>query len=148
MASITLLLVLICSVICSGLCCSKESICLVSKDENEAECENLSITENITITELSNFIPNCMNVFIYLTSGSHVLSSPITFDNLNQEIQIYGSLDRRSSVICENLSWIQFNMSNKVLISNITFIGCGNNATLYFMHVFYISLKMWQLMVL
>ena len=117
---------ILCGAVGSSAFCSNASVC-VANHKNDTWCKNNGFAE--VVTELSELMPECKSVRIYLTSGTHTLSAKLTFKDSVKDTEIYGSPTGEPSIIqCKDEAGIRFNrsmMSNIVLIKDITFVHCA-----------------------
>ena len=84
---------------------------------------------------LSKFVNNITNdvkigVILQFGAGNHTLNSQWNFSN-NDKCSM-SSKGRNSTIICDKLgAGIAFSNVSMVTLTNLTFIGCGNNSRFY-----------------
>ena len=103
----------------------------VTNDGNQTGCQQLGVNEFNIITSLAE-IPNhtamCSDLIrVYLTRGTHILSSKLEFNSAVKSLQIKGIL--HSTIQCSTLGGIVFRgvKNGNLSITDVTFNNCGIN---------------------
>ena len=130
---------------CAKALCSNATICITNGDEGESQCQHhhqiFHMLSDLTINQTS-----CETVHIYLTSGTHILSGNLDFNNSVQETVICGASQGPPSIIeCQGETGIEFNENTSVKMELITLLHCNRTrkteqrpqATLYFKNAQY-----------
>ena len=130
---------------CAKALCSNATICITNGDEGESQCQHHHQIFH-TLSDLTINQTSCESVHIYLTSGTHILSRNLDFNNSVQETVIYGASQGPPSIIeCQGETGIEFNDNTSVKIELITLLHCNRTrkseerpqATLYFKNAQY-----------
>ena len=132
---------------CAKALCSNATICITNGDEGESQCQQnhqiFSTLSDLTINQTS-----CETVHIYLTSGTHILSRNLDFNNSVQETVIGGASQGPPSIIeCQGGTGIEFSENTSVRMELVELLNCNqtryisyqtHQATLFFKNAQYI----------
>ena len=110
---------------CAKALCSNATICITNGDEAESQCQHHHQIIH-TLSELQINQTSCESVHIYLTSGTHILSRNLDFNNSVQETVICGASQGPSSIIeCQGETGIEFSENTSVTMELITLLHCN-----------------------
>ena len=114
MLSLKELLFLLLFAACAKALCSNATICITNGDEGESQCQHHHQIFH-TLSDLTINQTSCESVHIYLTSGTHILSRNLDFNNSVQETVICGASQGPPSIIeCQGETGIEFNDNTSV----------------------------------
>ena len=142
MLSFKELLFLLLFAACAKALCS---ICITNGDEGESQCQHHHQIFH-TLSDLTINQTSCESVHIYLTSGTHILSRNLDFNNSVQETVIRGVSQGSPSIIeCQGENGIEFSENASVKLELIMLFHCNRTrkseqrpqATLYFKNAQY-----------
>ena len=104
-----------------AISCS-ESFCVVNDPQKVAECgSTLTQTNNLTS---GDFTSSCEAVYIYLTSGIHIISKMVEFDFGDAvAVAIHGK-PNDTTVICQDQAGLVFT-NKSMFLKDIIFSGCN-----------------------
>ena len=110
---------------CSKALCSNATICITNGNEGESQCQqNHQIFH--TLSDLTINQTSCETVHIYLTSGTHILSRSLDFNNSVQETVICGASQGPPSIIeCQGETGIEFSEYSSVKIELVAMLHCS-----------------------
>ena len=132
---------------CAKALCSNATICITNGDEGESQCQqNHQIFH--TLSDLTISQTSCETVHIYLTSGTHILSRNLDFNNSVQETVICGASQGPPSIIeCQGETGIAFSENTSIRMELVELLHCNRTryndnqqtlqATLFFQNVQY-----------
>ena len=110
---------------CAKALCSNATICITNGDEGESQCQHHQQIFH-TLSELTINQTSCESVHIYLTSGTHILSRNLDFNNSVQETVIRGAYQGPPSIIeCQGETGIEFSENTSVKMELITLLHCN-----------------------
>ena len=110
---------------CAKALCSNAVICITNGDEGESQCQHHHQIFH-TLSDLTINQTSCESVHIYLTSGTHVLSRSLDFNNSVQETVICGASQGSPSIIeCQGETGIEFSENTSVKMELITLLHCN-----------------------
>ena len=122
--------------------CSNATICITNGDEGESQCQQILHTlSDLTINQTS-----CETVHVYLSSGTHILSRNLDFNNSVQEAVICGASQGPPSIIeCQGETGIEFSENTSVRMEQVELLNCNRTrdihrtlqATLFFQNAQY-----------
>ena len=145
MTSLKEVLFLLLFAACAKALCSNATICITNGDEGESQCQqNHQIFH--TLSDLTINQTSCETVHIYLTSGTHILSSNLDFNNSVQETVICGASQGPPSIIeCQGETGIGFSENTSVRMELVVLLHCNRTrdkyqtlqAALFFMNAQY-----------
>ena len=125
MVSLKEVLFLLWSVACAKALCSNATICITNGDEGESQCQQNHQTFH-TLSDLTINQTSCETVHIYLTSGTHILSRNLDFNNSVQETVICGASQGPPSIIeCQGESGIGFSENTSVKMELVELLHCN-----------------------
>ena len=125
MISLKELLFLLLFAACAKALCSNATICITNGDEGESQCQHHQQIFH-TLSELTINQTSCESVHIYLTSGTHILSRNLDFNNSVQETVIRGASQGPPSIIeCQGETGIEFSENTSVKLELITLLHCN-----------------------
>ena len=131
---------------CAKALCSNATICITNGDEGESQCQHHHHQIFHTLSDLTINQTSCETVHIYLTSGTHILSQNLDFNNSVQETVICGASQGPPSIIeCQGETGIEFSENTSVKMELITLLHCNRTrksaqrlkAALYFKNAQY-----------
>ena len=113
---------------CAKALCSNATICITNGDEGESQCQqNLHTLSDLTINQTS-----CETVHIYLTSGTHILSRNLDFNNSVQETVICGASQGPPSIIeCQGETGIEFSENTSVRMELVELLHCNRTRNIH-----------------
>ena len=130
---------------CAKAQCSNATLCITNGDEGESQCQQnhqiFHMLSDLTINQTS-----CETVHIYLTSGTHILSRNLDFNNSVQETVICGASQGPPSIIeCQGEAGIEFSENTSVKVELVELLHCNRTrniqqalqATLFFKNAQY-----------
>ena len=125
MVSLKEVLFLLWFVACAKALCSNATICITNGDEGESLCQqNHQIFH--TLSDLTINQTSCETVHIYLTSGTHILSRNLYFNNSVQETVICGASQGPPSIIeCQGETGIGFSEYTNVKMELVVLLHCN-----------------------
>ena len=145
MTSLKEVLFLLLFAACAKALCSNATICITNGDEGESQCQQnhqiFHMLSDLTINQTS-----CETVHIYLTSGTHILSRNLDFNNSVQETVICGASQGPPSIIeCQGEAGIEFSENTSVKVELVELLHCNRTrniqqalqATLFFKNAQY-----------
>ena len=110
---------------CAKALCSNATLCITNGDEGESQCQHHHQIFH-TLSDLTINQTSCESVHIYLTSGTHILSRNLDFNNSVQETVICGaSQDPPSIIECQGETGIEFSENTSVKVELITLLHCN-----------------------
>ena len=110
---------------CAKALCSNATICITNGDEGESQCQHHHQIFH-TLSDLTINQTSCESVHIYLTSGTHILSRNLDFNNSVQETVICGASQGSPSIIeCQGETGIEFSENTSVKLELITLLHCN-----------------------
>ena len=108
---------------CAKALCSNATICITNGDEGESQCQHHHQIFH-TLSDLNQTC--CESVHVYLTSGTHILSRNLDFNNSVQETVICGASQGPPSIIeCQGETGIKFSENTSVKMELITLLHCN-----------------------
>ena len=116
---------------CAKALCSNATICITNGDEGESQCQqNHQIFH--TLSDLTINQTSCEDVYIYLTSGTHILSRNLDFNNSVQETVICGASQGPPSIIeCQGETGIEFSENANVKMELVELLNCNRTRNIH-----------------
>ena len=113
---------------CAKALCSNATICITNGDEGNSRCQQILHTlSDLTINQTS-----CETVHIYLSSGTHILSRNLDFNNSVQETVICGASQGPPSIIeCQGETGIGFSENTSVRMELVELLNCNRTRDKY-----------------
>ena len=111
---------------------ASEEYCITANSTELYTSSCLTLTE--FVTNISDFWNSNINVTVVFGPGTHYLKESLTVSNLNAFSMTSENITVTAQIECTEYSWIIFNDSQNVLISNLEFVGCGDNQVMNVEH--------------
>ena len=125
MVSLKKMLFLLWFAACATALCSNVTICITNEEESQCQ-QNHQIFH--TLSDLTIHQTSCETVHIYLTSGTHILSRNLDFNNSAavQETVICGASQGPPSIIeCQGETGIGFSENTSVKVELVELLHCN-----------------------